>query len=162
MTPAVRTSSSQSKEGKSILLHLADDEYRRLKWIADSMKLSVSAALRSFIPTVRLPDRKVLSGEDGIADASSFDVVPTKKSCDKKEVRRLIEAIQSKNAAVTLAKEVAQQLLDNGEQNLEVETYKRLSRWCHPYRWTEREKQIQPLAHRLSELLFGRVIDRVN
>lgn len=150
-----------SRAGRSILIRLSEDEFRRLKYVADALKLSVSETLRSFIPAIRLPDQQVVTSEAEIASAAASDVVPVAEALDRDELRRLLEQIRSENAAITLAEEIEQQLCELNRRVLTVDTYKRLGRWCHPHRWTEREKRIQPLARRLSELLFGRVIERI-
>jgi len=152
-------SGSQGK--RSILLRLSEEEFRRLKYVADAFNLSVSETLRSLIPSVTLPDQQVVTTDGDIASAAGFDLVPISKGHDRDQLRGLLEQIRGENAAFTLAEEIDQQLCESDSRALTVETYKRLGRWCHPHRWTEREKRIQPLARRLSELLFGKLIDRI-
>lgn len=150
-----------SRTTRSVLLRLSDGDFRRLNFVADALHLSVSETLRSLIPSIELPDRQVVTTDADIASAAGFDVVPVAGELDQGQLRRLLDRIRKENAAFTLAEEIEQQLCERGLRTLTVETYKRLGRWCHPHRWTEREKRIQPLARQLSELLFGRVIDRI-
>jgi hypothetical protein len=145
-----------------ILLKLSNEEYRRLIWLSRKLELSISETLRSFIPNVAVPADRVIEEEKDIAAASPFDLIPVNKSFKRESIKKLLDEIQSSNAAVTLANEIRQQLIDSQGMSLTVETYKRLGRWCHPYRWTEREKLIQPIAQQISILLFKKVIDRSN
>lgn len=152
---------SSTRYEKSILLRLSNEEFQRLKWVAEALGLGVSETLRSFIPSVELPDQQMFTDDADIASAAAFDLVAVNGSCDKKELRFLLGQIREANAAITLANEIEQQLLENDGQSITVNTYKRLGRWCHPHRWTEREKRIQPLAQQLSKLILGRVVDRI-
>lgn len=152
---------SRSQSKRSILLRLTEDEFRRLRHVADALNLSVSETLRSLIPSIRFPDREVVTTEADIAVAAAFDVVPTTGAYDRDQLRRLLKDIRRENAAIILAQEIDQQICQSNSRTLTVETYKRLSRWCHPHRWTEREKRIRPLARQVSELLFEKVIERL-
>lgn len=53
-----------------------------------------------------------------------------------------------------------QDLENSGYEWLSRKEYMRLSRWCNPERWSSREQWVQPRAHRISQLLFGRIIER--
>jgi excisionase family DNA binding protein len=44
---------------------------------------------------------------------------------------------------------------------LSWKVYSQLSHWCHPKRHADREKWVQPRAEEISQLLFGKIIDRV-
>jgi hypothetical protein len=154
--------SEREQASRDILLKLSDSEYRRLSWLASKLELSISETLRSLIPNVVVPADRIIEDEKDIAAASPFDLIPVVKGFNRDSLKTLLNEIQSSKAAVTLANEIGQQLLDSKGSSLTVETYKRLGRWCHPYRWTEREKLIQPIAHQISILLFKKVIDRSN
>ena len=148
---------------KDVLLKLSDDEYHRLKWIADKIGLNISDCLRSFIPNVKPPKAKIIKQGD-VAMAKFDDLVPVAKLSDKEKqkLRRYLNELMEKRWAVTLAKEIKQQVLDEEGNCLTVGTYKRLARWISPYRWSEREQYVKPRAVAISRLLFGRRIDRVN
>lgn len=45
---------------------------------------------------------------------------------------------------------------------ISTKVYAQLSRWCHPNRNSEREQWVIPRVHRLSQCLFGRVIERTS
>lgn len=158
---SLRPGERASAGTRSILLRLSEGELRRLSYVAEALRLSVSETLRSLIPNIELPDREVVTTAAEIASAAGFDLVPVVEMFDQEHLCYILERVRSENAAFTLAEEIEQQLCERGLRTLTVDTYKRLGRWCHPHRWTEREKRIQPLARQLSELLFGRVIDRL-
>ena len=48
------------------------------------------------------------------------------------------------------------------QKELTETTYKRLSRWVNPYRNSDREQTIQPIAEQISVVLFGYPIGRSN
>lgn len=146
-----------------LLLRLSDNDYRRLKWIADKLGLSISDCLRSLIPQIQPPKVKVVKERD-VAKAEFDDLVPIKKLAQevKEELRGHLNELMERRWAVTLAKEIKQQILDEEKDCLTVSTYKRLGRWISPYRWTEREQYVKPRAKAISRLLFGRDVDRVD
>ena len=150
-----------------ITIRLSEEEHRRMKWIADKLQLSLSETFTSLIPNVRLPDAKVVSESNEIVSAAPDDLVPVIKGFDRKELLKKVDKIYEKKAGITLAREIKKQLIEKIESDdkqlmLDVETYRRLSRWCHPRRYTDREKNIQPLAEEISILVFGKIIDRIN
>ena len=148
---------------KSIILKLSDEDYRRLKWIADKWGVGVTECLRMLIPNVNLPDSKVIKEKD-VGSAKFDDLIPIKKltPIDRKKLRGLLSELFNKKWAVTLGNEIKKQILDKEGKYLTVSTYKRLSRWLTPYRHTEREEYVQKRALQISELLFGHPIDRID
>ena len=152
-----------------VLLKLSDTDYQKVEWIADKLGLSMSECLRSFIPSVEPPKAKTLSEESQIASAELTDRVQIVKSLspeELKELANLLNELKQRGWGSTLAKEIGRQVLtERGlgrEKYLTVGTYKRLSRWLNPYRWTEREMYVKERAERISQLLFDRHIQRVN
>jgi hypothetical protein len=144
-----------------VLLKLSNGDYRRLKWIADKLGLTISDCLRSLIPNIQPPESKVVQERD-IRSAKFDDLVPIKKLSEKDReiLRGYIDELIENKCAVTLAKEIKQQVLDTDGLHLTVSTCKRLGRWISPYRWTEREKYVKPRAQEISRILFGRDIPR--
>lgn len=154
-----------------ILLKLSDADYHKVEWIADKLGLSMSECLRSFIPSVEPPKAKTLSEESQIASAELTDLVPIVKGLTPEELKELgnllNELKQNREGwGSTLAKEIEQQVLTirglGSEKYLRVSTYKRLSRWVTPYRWSNREKFVKARAEKISQLLFGRHIQRID
>jgi hypothetical protein len=144
-----------------VLINLSDQDYNKLKWIADKLGLSISETLRSLIPSVEIPEAKTVSIEN-IKLAEINDLVPVSPSMDRENLRNLLKILIDKGWAITLARELTQQLLDIEGNHITVSTYKRLSRWVHPYRQTEREKYVLKVAQDISQMLFGQIIDRVD
>ena len=145
---------------KDINLKLSDEDYLKIQWIAKRLQMSITETLRSLIPDVPIPVVKKID-ENEVAKASPADLVSVQEAIDRDKLRILVKQLMEKGWAVTLAKEIKKQLLDNQGKGLSVSTYKRLSRWAHPYRFTEREQFVKPRAEEISELLFGHVIERV-
>lgn len=152
---------------KEILLRLEEGDHRVLEWISEKLGLSKSECLRSFIPRVSLPEVKMLGEESEIATASSRDLVPVKGELgedDLMELDAILNELKERGWAVTLAKEIHHQIIENKatQKYLTAGTYKRLSRWGEPYRWSVREQFVKPRAEKISEILFGHTIKRVN
>jgi len=147
---------------RKILLRLSDEEHGRLAYLADRLGISVSQVLRISIPSIKVPKRKKVKQPVDISNANPNDQVLCSVSVNTKKLRRLLKHIEVEGAALTLAKEIQRQVFDPVSSHLTVSTYKRLGRWCHPRRWTDREKRIKPLARQISEVLFDRVVDRVD
>jgi hypothetical protein len=154
---------------KDILITLSDDEYRKIEWMADRLNVSIKECIKSFIPSVTPPASKKVTSEKNIANAAPDDLVPITKSLQAEEMEELKSIIgdleNNKDGwGSTLGTEIKRQVIENqqGEKSIRVSTYKRLSRWVTPYRWSEREKFVKPKAERISEILFGRRIDRVD
>lgn len=147
---------------RKILLRLSDEEHGRLAYLAARLGISVSEVLRISIPSIEVSEPKKVKQLVDIRNAKPNDLVPCSASVNRKKLSRLLKAVEAEEAALTLKREIGQQVLNLGRSDLTVSTYKRLGRWCHPRRWTDREKRIKPLAWQISEVLFGRVIDRVD
>jgi len=81
---------------------------------------------------------------------------PIGTKCDPALVRRLCHILIENRRGKTLADEILRDL-DTG--SISDSTYRRLSRWCHPAR---AEPNAQPIAEKLSQELFGHVINRVH
>ena len=147
---------------RKILLRLSDEEHGRLVYLADRLGISVSEALRISIPSIEVSEPNEVKQLVDIRNAKPSDLVPCGVPVNMKKLRRLLKAVEVAGAALTLAKEIRCHILARDSNHLTVSTYKRLGRWCHPRRWTGREKRIKPLARQISEVLFGREIDRVD
>lgn len=152
---------------KEVLLRLEDADYRAVAWISEQLGLSISECLRSFIPRVSPPEIKTVTEKSEIAAASSSDLIAVTRELredDLKELNAILDELIERKWAVTLANEIHRQILEKGAdaKYLAVGTYKRLSRWVTPHRLSDREQFVRPRAQRISEILFGRPIDRID
>lgn len=147
---------------RKILLCMTEEEYQRVMWMSEKLEINnVSKTLRKLIPNVEPSNRRVLSQKE-VSEATSYDFIKVSKSFDSKQLDTLIEKIEAKGTAITLARELREQLINQKKSNLTVQSLKRLSRWCHPNRQTGRELKISPIAKEISKLLFGKVIERID
>lgn len=128
------------------------------------------------IPEVRFRDVAKkhgveLSGQGAIQGAPSrgasagtmpSERVSVRRDCSHAEVASLVSDLLSygERWVVNFGKSLKQDLENSGYEWLSRKAYARLSRWCYPERWSSREQWVQPRAHRISNLLFGRVIER--
>jgi len=99
--------------------------------------------------------------DDDIADKETFEIVP---DCNLARVNALIqELIERKERFVTgLGENLKEDLEQHQYKALSFKVYAQLSRWCWPNRDSSRERWVRPRIHQLSQILFGRVIERVS
>ncbi len=151
---------------KDLILKLEDEDYQRLEWLSNKLELSVNQCLRALIPKIELPESKTVAEESEIATANPRDLVLVRElgEGDVKELNTILMELKEKKWASTLANEIRRQIIDKKSPNkfLTVGTYKRLSRWLSPFRWSEREQFVKPRAKKISEILFGRGINRID
>ena len=95
-------------------------------------------------------------------DMKSCNKVQVRADCPRRRVRELISEFwaDSDRWLKTLAKNLRVDLDLSNFKCVCKESHDQLSHWCHPKRWTSREKWAKPRAELLSFLLFGRIIDR--
>lgn len=152
---------------KDVLLRLSEQDYKTVQWLAEKLNLSISQCLRAFIPRIEPPEAKIVKDVNEIGKSKPDDLVPVPKTLqqsDLDELSGILKELRQKKWAVTLANEIQRHIIDNKkkEKSLTVITYKRLSRWITPYRWSERERYVKPRAKRIAEIIFGGGIDRVD
>ena len=147
---------------RQVLLRLTEEEYQRVAWLSEKLEIgNFSETIRKLIPNIEPQRRRVLP-EEQAAEATSYDFIAVSESFDAEQLDTLLGRIEAKHQAVTRARELRQQLLNQERGSLTVETVKRLSRWCHPNRHSARELTISPIAKDISKVLFGKVIDRID
>jgi len=148
---------------RTINLELSDEDYRRLRWVAEKWGVSVTKSLRMLIPSIQLEEPTVIKESD-ISQARFDDLVPVLALSEKdlRELRSCLNDLTEKGWGVTLAREIQRQLLDKEGKFLTANTCKRLARWLSPYRQTAREEYVKPRAKRISQLLFGHYINRAD
>ncbi|MDY0357194.1 MAG: excisionase family DNA-binding protein [Sedimentisphaerales bacterium] len=99
--------------------------------------------------------------EGNAAEESDVDraILP---DCARDEVDTLVEQLINFNEhfVTSLGNNLRKDLEAYEYKALSEKVYAQLSRWCHPNRKTRRELEVMPIAHQISTLLFGRVINR--
>ena len=95
-------------------------------------------------------------------------IYPVKQECPRNEVKALIDELllrheQHGRASSTrdFPTALRKDLTNSDYQFITAKTYAQLSRWCYPERWSDREMYVRRIAMKLSEMLFGEVIPRV-
>jgi len=146
---------------KEILLRLTEDEYERLAYVSQKLGLSVSETLRALVPNLLPANRKTV-GVDELDEARVIDSIAVPHHLERGELEALLDKMESKKAALTLSREIRRQLIENEGTSLSYETTTRLTRWANPRRLSEREIAIRPIARQISQLLWGKVIARVD
>lgn len=87
--------------------------------------------------------------------------------CDRDSVESILDELIAYNNANepfvnSLGRELRKVLHQLDYEKLPSATYCRLSKWCDPRQDSPRNRWTKERAHRLSKLLFGRVVERVD
>ena len=146
---------------KELLLRLSEDEYQSLFWLSKKIEKSISETLRGLIPRYHEPSGDIVS-YDNIDEADSKDAVQINSEFDQNQLNTLLSQLRETNYAVTLCRELEMELLEDHLPHLSFPVYKRLSRWISPNRFTKREQTVKPIVTQISQLLFGKVIGRID
>lgn len=146
---------------KELLLRLSEDEYHSLVWLSKKIEKSVSETLRGLIPNYHEPSGEVISA-DNIANADQKDAVKIKSDFDREKLKSLLIQLRETNYAVTLCRELEVELLEDQLPHLSFPVYNRLSRWVSPNRDTKREQTVKPIVTQISQLVFGKAIERID
>jgi len=126
--------------------------------------VSVPELIRSFIP--RLPMLK----ETGTSPIQTL-IEPSlqggpyriREDLDRERISEILnELFNEKDKAITLAKEIKAQLIDDEHQRetLNITTENRLLRWAHPARVDDRTRFVKPRATEICMILFGFIPER--
>lgn len=150
-----------SDRTKEFLLRLSEDEYQDLVWLSIKIDKGISETLRGLIPRYHKPSGEILS-EGNIKNADAKDAVQIKNEFDRDQLKSLLLKLRETSYAVTLCREIEMELIENHFPHLSFPVYKRLSRWISPNRFTKREQTVKPIATQISQLLFGKIIERVD
>lgn len=100
----------------------------------------------------------------GKASALGGERVAVLVSCPRQEAASLItELIDYGERFVSgLGRNLKADLENSDYAWISTKVYAQLSRWCHPNRNSEREQWVIPRVHKLSQCLFGGVIERTS
>lgn len=150
---------------KKVLIELDDVQATKVDWLADRFGCTPQELFLSLIPNLPEKTSKEITKEvsvSEIAGANITNMVPIKEDFDREKVRQLVNKLilHSKGWGSTLGKEICRQTLDVQGKHLTVGTFKRLGRWISPYRNSERERYVSPIAKDVSKELFGYEIER--
>lgn len=88
--------------------------------------------------------------------------IPCKPHPDHAAVEAALNRMRGLQGTVTLSQELTRDLHGSGFAWVRRSTAYRLSKWCHPQRWTRRERDAQPVARKLSGQLFGYTMARMS
>jgi len=89
--------------------------------------------------------------------------IPIREDLDRERISEILnELFHEKDKAITLAKEIKAQLIDDEHQRetLNITTEKRLLRWAHPARVDDRTRFVKPRAREICMILFGFIPER--
>jgi excisionase family DNA binding protein len=109
---------------------------------------------------------KAKSGQEIDSKIEDADTIEVKETVNREEVEGLLkELIEYKSGNERfvngLGLRLKKELTEYDYKYVSIGAYSRLSKWCWPHRHSEREKWVEPRVHRLSKILFGKVIDRI-
>jgi excisionase family DNA binding protein len=113
-------------------------------------------------------DEWMFSQEEPVSDVNASESDSTeidttiKSDCDREKIDGLIQELIdfAEHFVSGLGNNLKADLEENDYQCLSEKVYAQLSRWCHPNRNTKREQRAKPIAQKISEALYGNVIQR--
>lgn len=124
------------------------------------------ARLDAFLLEREEPGELTKDESDEKGDLSE-DTRRIKPDCPRDEVDSLVEELieykQGKERFVNgLGRNLRGDMTDSNYELLSPEVFAQLSRWCHPRKPSPRNDWAQERVQRISQLMFGKVIDRVS
>ena len=149
---------------REVTVQFREDEFETISFMSAKLGVSIPELIRSFIP--RLPMLK----EPEISPVQTFAVPSSqggpyriREDLDRERISEILnELFHEENKAITLAKEIKAQLIDDEHQRemLNLTTEKRLIRWAHPARVDDRTRFVKPRAREICMILFGFIPER--
>jgi hypothetical protein len=149
---------------REVTIHFSENEFATISFMSAKLGVSVPELIKSFIP--RLPMLKepdtapVQAMTESSAQGGPYRI---REDLDKERISEILnELFHEKDKAITLAKEIKTQLIDDDHQRetLNLTTEKRLIRWAHPARVDNRTRFVKPKAREICMILFGFVPER--
>jgi hypothetical protein len=149
---------------RAVTIQFNEIEFATINFMSERLGVSIPELIRSFIP--RLPMLK----EPETAPVQTL-AVPSpqggpyriREDLDRERISEILnELFHEKDKAITLAKEIKAQLIDDEHQRetLNITTEKRLLRWAHPARVDDRTRFVKPRAREICMILFGFIPER--
>ena len=149
----------KSEEIHPVMIYLNKVQKRSASILARNIGLPESVFIARCIPL--LPDeiinRELIYEPDDIKYANDWDKVKL-KNFDIENIKKLFQELAKYKKAESLINSIKEDL-ENFEGMIYFKTYEKLLKWCNPARKGNEEKEIMTIAHKISEELFGYIIN---
>jgi hypothetical protein len=151
---------------RTVTIEFNESEYETLNFLSINLNLSIPEVVRWMVPkmpAVKVPETTTLQPQtESSLQEGSYKI---RENYDKARLTEIVgQLFQEENKAITLAKEIKAQLIDENHlrETLNTTTEKRLLRWAHPARVDDRTRFVKPKAKEICMILFGFVPERGN
>ena len=145
-------------------MQFSENEFATINFMSERLGVSMPELIRSFIPSLPILKKSETAPMQILAESPpQGGPYRIREDLDRERISEILnELFREKNKAITLAKEIKAQLIDDEHQRetLNFTTEKRLLRWAHPARVDNRTRFVKPKAREICMILFGFVPER--
>ncbi len=147
-----------------VTVQFNENEFATINFMSERLGVSIPELIRSFIPRLPILKESETASVQTLAGPSpQGGPYRIREDLDRERISDILnELFHEKDKAITLAKEIKAQLIDDEHQRetLNLTTEKRLIRWAHPARVDDRTRFVKPRAREICMILFGFVPER--
>lgn len=155
---------ANEKLNREVTVELSENEFATINFMSERLGVSMPELIRSFIPSLSVLKETEAAPVQTFAEPSpQGGPYRIREDLDRERISEILdELFHEKDKAITLAKEIKAQLIDDEHQRetLNLTTEKRLLRWAHPARVDDRTRFVKPRAREICMILFGFVPER--
>ncbi len=149
---------------REVTVQFSENEFETISFMSARLGVSIPELIRSFIPRLpMLKEPETASVQTLAVPSPQGGPYRIREDLDRERISEILnELFHEKDKAITLAKEIKTQLIDDDHQRetLNLTTEKRLIRWAHPARVDNRTRFVKPRAREICLILFGFVPER--
>jgi hypothetical protein len=149
---------------REVTVQFSENEFETISFMSARLGVSIPELIRSFIPRLpMLKEPETASVQTLAVPSPQGGPYRIREDLDRERISEILnELFHEKDKAITLAKEIKAQLIDDEHQRetLNITTEKRLLRWAHPARVDDRTRFVKPRAREICMILFGFIPER--
>jgi len=149
---------------REVTIQLNENEFATLNFISGKLGIAIPELMKCFIPNLPTSKEPEEAPVQSIAEPSlRGGPYRIREDFDKARISEILnELFDEKDKAITLAREIKAQLIDEEHfrDTLNSTTEKRLLRWAHPARVDDRTRFVKPKAREICMILYGFVPER--
>lgn len=145
-------------------MKFSENEFSTISFMSLRLGVGVHDLIRSFIPNLPISKEPDKTPVQTLANPSpQGGPYRIRENIDKDRITTILnELFDEKDKAITLAKEIKSQIIDDepNRETLNLTTEKRLLRWAHFARVDDRTRFVKPRAREICLILYGFIPER--
>jgi hypothetical protein len=149
---------------REVTVQFSENEFSTMSFVSLRLGLSIPDLIRSFVPSLPISKESDNTPLQTLAHPSpQGGPYRIREDLDKDRIVEILnELFDEKDKAITLAKEIKSQIVDDESirETLNLTTEKRLLRWAHPARVDDRTRFAKPRAREICMILYGFIPER--